>query len=76
MHRKRGIEMKRYYPRQVETGEWFYRGRYYDHYPCEEVDRDHNLEEREAERRFDRMRDEGEIHMDSWDILEEMHVDQ
>lgn len=52
---------KRYYPRQVETGEWFYRGRYYDHYPCEEVEKDQEMYERMMELKFEKMRDEGEL---------------
>lgn len=53
--------MKRHYPRQVETGEWFYRGKYYDEYPSDEVEKDHEMQERMAELKFEQMRDEGEI---------------
>ena len=45
----------------VETGEWFYHGKFYDEYPSEEVWADHNTWEEHQERKYERMREEGEI---------------
>jgi len=53
------MKPRKLYPRQVETGEWFFLGEYYDHYPAEEVDRENNAYERYLEAKADRLRDEG-----------------
>ncbi|UCG07111.1 MAG: hypothetical protein JSV83_00180 [Desulfobacterales bacterium] len=45
-------------PRQVETGEWFWNGQYYESYPDEEVEKYEGQLDEYWERKFDEMRDE------------------
>jgi len=42
----------------TETGEWFYRGKFYGTYPAVEVDKDHKMYERHLERKADEQREE------------------
>jgi hypothetical protein len=52
---------KKYYARQdSETGEWFFNGKYYDHYPGQEVEDWNESYDRYMEDKADEMRDEGE----------------
>jgi hypothetical protein len=56
------IRNKKYSARQdPETGEWFFNGKWHDHYPYQEVQDWNESYDRYMEDKFDRMRDEGKI---------------
>ena len=52
------MHKKPYPPRQVETGEWLWRGKYYDHYPSEEAEEYEGQLDEYWERKLDERREE------------------
>ena len=65
IHTCRGFADIIRYPKQTPEGDWLYRGRFYESYPCEEVERDERLADLEADRRL-------HIRMEAEDILQEI----
>ena len=52
--------MKKLHPprRDPETGEWHYRGRWFDEYPSEEVEKDEAAYDEHCDREFRRRRED------------------
>jgi len=54
--------MRKKYPRQDDlTHEWFWRGKWYDHYPYDEVEDYNERRDRYLEDKHDGLRDEGRL---------------